>query len=752
MRDHNHHRPALPWTYRSALLASMWICVFAPSVKAATALNDREIEDQVQPIVVKVMAGKQNWGSGFVLNHEGDVVTNEHVVTDSKQLYVRQGKNKVPAILKWSSEELDLAVLRMCGRLPGVQVAKLAVSSPDDNTDRRVLAWGFPGTSRQWLSTDTATPSYTDGRASHDLFSGKWPGEEKDLLIVQHTAGINKGNSGGPLVDYCGRVIGVNTASAPTWATNEKRRRVVTHEDEIVDPDDTHWASFVGELARELDDQEIPFQRTDEWCEATGASGSLDGVSVADGSSANWAPVAIETYPYGAQVDIVDDDGLPVGYSPGAKLSPGRYQVNVFAGGFHEKREILSHGTTASTKIMHLERETAAFAVSARPMDAEVEIEVLNICRSYETGMELAKGSYEVEASALGYVTKTEIVEHGSSSTVHEMELTPFEQPFTINTVPENARVRLLGHGEAYKQGMLLPPGDYRVLVRAKRWETTEVVTHGGSPTERTVRLQFFDCEEGESERWCPEMMVVPKGSFLMGSPETELGRSEDEGPVRRVTFEDPFAVGVYEVTFEQWDKCVEDGGCRQRKYRWWPRRVGYSPEDEDWGRGRMPVIHVSWNHAQDYVQWLTEKTKQKYRLLSESEWEYMARAGTKTAFHTGGTISTDQAHYNANKTVAVNIAGKNDWGLRGVLGNVSEWVQDCYVENYDGAPDDGSARESGNCRVRVVRGGSWEDLPSRKRAERLKDYPSRLRTARRGFGVPFSGRISVGFRVARDF
>ena len=214
----------------------------------------------------------------------------------------------------------------------------------------------------------------------------------------------------------------------------------------------------------------------------------------------------------------------------------------------------------------------------------------------------------------------------------------------------------------------------------------------------------FRDCDN------CPEMVVVPAGSFMMGSPESEEGRSDDEGPVHQVTFEQPFAVGKYEVTFAEWEACVAGGGCN-----------GYRPNDNGWGRGRQPVTNVSWKDAQAYVRWLSEQTGKAYRLLSEAEWEYVARAGTTTPFHFGTTISTEQANYNGRfqkegeyrkKTVPVGSFAPNVFGLHDMHGNVWEWTQDCWHDGYAGAPSNGEAWESGDCSVRVLRGGSWFDRP----------------------------------------
>ena len=242
--------------------------------------------------------------------------------------------------------------------------------------------------------------------------------------------------------------------------------------------------------------------------------------------------------------------------------------------------------------------------------------------------------------------------------------------------------------------------------------------------TEPKVGERFRDCVA------CPEMVVVPAGSFLMGSPESEWGRDGDEGPVHRVEIAEPFAIGVYEVTFAEWDTCAADGGCG-----------GYLPDDKRWGRGRRPVINVSWEDAQAYVRWLSAKTGKRYRLPSESEWEYAARAGTRTPFHTGETISTDQANYREGiygQTVAVGTFDANEWGLYDVHGNVWEWTQDWWNSSYTGAPTDGSAWASGDYSRRVLRGGSWVD------------GPSYLRAAFRVRGATGNRNRGSGFRVAR--
>ncbi len=262
----------------------------------------------------------------------------------------------------------------------------------------------------------------------------------------------------------------------------------------------------------------------------------------------------------------------------------------------------------------------------------------------------------------------------------------------------------------------------------------------------------FRDCDK------CPWMVVVPAGSFKMGSPESDEGRYDNEGPVHEVTIPKPFAVGVFEVTFDEWDACVSAGGCG-----------GYSPHDGDvtvrgkrsWGRGNRPVINVSWEDAERYLDWLSGETGETYRFLSESEWEYVARAGTTGRFHFGNRISASKANYgqklfmpkpriselkanSGNKvgtskpTKPVGSYQPNAFGLYDVHGNVWEWVGDCWNGSYWGAPTNGSVWEAGDCDVAVLRGGSWYD------------GPQALRSAFRFGGATGHRDLIVGFRVAR--
>lgn len=252
-----------------------------------------------------------------------------------------------------------------------------------------------------------------------------------------------------------------------------------------------------------------------------------------------------------------------------------------------------------------------------------------------------------------------------------------------------------------------------------------EVVVEGGTPPPQPGGRTFRDCSD------CPELVVVPAGSFRMGSPTMELGRGADEGPLRTVTIAQPFAVGIYEVTFDEWEACVADGGCGR-----------YRPAHEGWGEGSRPVINVSWDDAKKYVSWLRDKSGRDYRLLSESEWEYVARAGTATPWNTGSTIAATQANYghSIGRTTPVGSYAGNAFGLHDMHGNVWEWIEDCWASSYAGAPSDGSPRDAtGPCDMRVVRGGSWAS------------QANSVRSANRNWTRTDFGLNTQGFRVARS-
>jgi formylglycine-generating enzyme required for sulfatase activity len=231
-------------------------------------------------------------------------------------------------------------------------------------------------------------------------------------------------------------------------------------------------------------------------------------------------------------------------------------------------------------------------------------------------------------------------------------------------------------------------------------------------------------------------MVVIPAGQFVMGSPPDEPERRDDEGPRHDVRIAGPFAMGVYAVTFDDYDRFC-DSTNRSK------------PDDRGWGRNNRPVINVTWEDAQAYCAWLSKQTGRSYRLPSEAEWEYACRAGTTTPFHFGERVTTDQANFDGNytyngsaegeyreKTMPVGSFPPNAFGLYDMHGNVWEWCQDAWHGNYNDAPTDGSAWEAEGDVARVVRGGSW------------LGPPVGARSACRGGLAPGGRGVSVGFRV----
>ena len=281
----------------------------------------------------------------------------------------------------------------------------------------------------------------------------------------------------------------------------------------------------------------------------------------------------------------------------------------------------------------------------------------------------------------------------------------------------------------------------------------------------------FQDCAE------CPTMVIVPAGTFTMGAPESEIdsgypGGIGSEQPQRTVSIP-AFAASAHEVTFAEWDACAAAGACPVDFTCFTgacetilpdPRevcvndpnvchtdqiyRVVYYPDDNGWGRRDRPVINVRWFHARQYVDWLSRRFGQPYRLLTESEWEYAARAGTTTPFHTGETITPRQANFDCRgytcsdyrgKTVPVGSFAPNGFGLYDMHGNVREWVQDCWG-SYSTAPSDGRARDGCDrwTTLSVLRGGGWND------------WHAAVRSASRRPANTGEYWIDIGFRVAR--
>jgi serine/threonine-protein kinase len=236
-----------------------------------------------------------------------------------------------------------------------------------------------------------------------------------------------------------------------------------------------------------------------------------------------------------------------------------------------------------------------------------------------------------------------------------------------------------------------------------------------------------------------PEMVLIPAGQFEMGCV-SAIECEADELPVHQVTIA-AFLLAKTEVTFAQYDTYTKATGVSRAS-------------DLDWGRGQQPVISVSYDDAQAYADWLSEQTGERYYLPSEAQWEYAARAGSKTPFSTGKCITTDQANYDGSfdfndcgsdsgvfrqRPSPVASYRPNAFGLYDMHGNVYEWTQDCWSDNYNEAPVDGSAREEGDCERGVLRGGSWYHSPKF------------LRSALRNVDTRSLRYHTNGFRLAKD-
>jgi len=228
------------------------------------------------------------------------------------------------------------------------------------------------------------------------------------------------------------------------------------------------------------------------------------------------------------------------------------------------------------------------------------------------------------------------------------------------------------------------------------------------------------DCPE------CPEMVTISPGSFLMGDNKGD----RSEKPAHRVTIKRPFALGKYEVTVAQWQACVDAGACE---------KATESVRNSD----NAPIRDVSWGDAQDYVDWLSRVTGQSYRLPTEAEWEFAARAGTTTTYWWGNQMMPGKANCkdcggtSSHELPAdVGTLEPNPFGLHDMNGNVWEWVDDCWHRNYEGAPSDGRSWDDTGCTVRVIRSGSWRnDKTYVHSASRFK-YDAYVRYVLNGFRV----------------
>ena len=384
-------------------------------------------------------------------------------------------------------------------------------------------------------------------------------------------------------------------------------------------------------------------------------------------------------------------DGLPAGPVTLRLGTPGYVSADVDA-------EVPKDDTGALE--FALERAFGTLTLALEPPDAEVDL--LDAEVPYRPGVRLPEGRQRIAVARQGYRTVTRTLQV-AGVTEHEVALVPEWHSLTVVTNPPGAAVTFVDSADAYSPGVLMPPGEYRLqaeLLGYAPW--TGTVRHGGAPTMHAVALEFVSAEYADPLRsggTGPQMAVVPAGSFRMGCVAGNACAAE-ERPVRTVTIEAPFSLSKYEVTFEDFDRFAEAAG-RER------------PDDQGWGRGRRPVINVSWADAEAYAEWLSAETGRSYRLPSEAEWEYAARAGGDTPYGWSDAIDGEAncdgcGRRSLRRTVLAGTFRANAWGLHDMHGNVWEWVRDCWNGSYEGAPGDGTAWTTGTCGRRVLRGGSW--------------------------------------------
>ncbi|WP_049781042.1 bifunctional serine/threonine-protein kinase/formylglycine-generating enzyme family protein [Hahella chejuensis] len=327
---------------------------------------------------------------------------------------------------------------------------------------------------------------------------------------------------------------------------------------------------------------------------------------------------------------------------------------------------------------------------------------------AYTPGASLPEGDYEVEVTAKGFWPKTFTLNHSADHRSHYVSLKPAKTAFTVDVTPADAKIRILNIQPKYEEGIPLDPGRYLLEVSAPGYEK---LTRWTEISGEQFTEQVFLVEKDALESLNIAFVDIPGGKYRMGFDDGGVLWGGDPG--QEVTLA-PFKIMAYEVTFEQWDACVADGGCTNKA------------DDRGWGRGRNPVISVSWNDAEEFAAWLSVKTGRSFQLPTEAQWEYAARAGSRKRFSWGDQISHKFANYGKDDCCGglVNGADKwqftspvgsfpaNQWGVHDMHGNVWEWVQDCWSESMKGVPADGSARTAGDCRRRVLRGGSWYSPP----------------------------------------
>ena len=481
-----------------------------------------------------------------------------------------------------------------------------------------------------------------------------------------------------------------------------------------------------------------------------------------------YGTLTLELEPPDATVTLPD---VAPAYRSGVRLPEGQHRVIVARKGFRQTTRTLEVAGDTRERI-ELTIDPQPFTVVTTPAAAVVRL--MNVEDDYRDGVLLNPGEYRIRISAPEYETLEERVSHGVEPTLYSVALARRPQPFTVVATPGEATVSFAERSEVYVAGMRLRPGDYRIRVSAEGYETREErVRHGTDPTRLEVSLDRSVPQPGESFADGmssggngPEMVVIPAGNFRMGCLSYDDDCYDGEKPVHDVRIPMPFALSKFEVTRGDFSRFVEATGystgnsCRTYEGENWEERSGRSWRSPAFQQtDAHPVVCVNWEDAKAYITWLSRETGEQYRLPSESEWEYAARAGSVTKFHFGivegqlcrwgnGEDLTAKDRYsdwivpNCRDgyvyTAPVGMFAPNAFGLHDVHGNVWEWVEDCSNGGYHGAPTGGEAWLDGDCSMRRLRGGSWYNDP------RLLRSATRVSTS-----TSFRSQ-AYGIRVAR--
>ena len=328
-----------------------------------------------------------------------------------------------------------------------------------------------------------------------------------------------------------------------------------------------------------------------------------------------------------------------------------------------------------------------------------------------------------------------------------QMPTEPTRYALKIRPVPSDAVVAVEGV-DFYHEGLRFKPGRYAFSVAREGYVTKKRTVVVQRDTKLSVTLEAATKDQSRNDHGTyiePAMAYINPGSFQMGSNDGD----SDEKPVHTVTIQKGFYLGKTEVTIKEYNRCVDDGGCKPPKWLESGSSYNIHTGSDDYYKKKClkedcPAIGVSWHNANSYTQWLSRKTGKTYRLPSEAEWEYAARAETTTKWSFGDSDSRigEYAWYTSNAgstTHKVGLKKPNPWGLDDMHGNVWEWCADWYTDSYSTTPRDGSENKNGNQNSRVLRGGSWSV------------NPSVLRSAVRGRFWPSDRDGSGGFRLARD-